>query len=490
MATQSPLMFEAAAKSPADWEKVNPAGQEIPRVAEALNATDEATERYAKSLEERYAQPNWFKIAGAFAKPQLGGFLASLGSAADVMGETVEQQRAIAPTVFKMRAEIAAKKAGLTQRSEADSMLEAFKKANPGKPYPPELIARAEQLAPGSSQAAAAKLSQEATGKAIQNAAEAVKAEAQNPMIDTMRLVLGGKEKTAEEVTKLKSQIELNKPPQIDDQEWATLPIEQKMARQAQYAKDQALMGLDETQKSAVQAKAAFDTLPMLHSIRDLALGTGIKNGQAEMAKALNFFGGDNPFDAIARAAADGKLVNGKLEGFDTYVRQNNMSPEVRDNFQKLVKLLADYQVRAVNASANPTDAYSALKQQGSPNIGNSQRSLVTLVDLLGHTEKHSLDRYSQTMNVPALKRIETLKPLEEAYGKEHARIAISNPLTTAPSWYNPSSAAPVAAPARTPGPVSAAPAAGAMPATGDTGGNMTERLKAIQAARAQGRQP
>jgi len=485
--TPVPTEYKDSSTSPADWAKVNPAGQEIPRIAQALNETDDATEKYAQALRDRYAQPNWFKIAGAFAKPQLGGFMASLGSAADVVGEQVEQQRAIEPTIYRMRSEIAAKKAGLTQRSEADSMLESFRKSNPGKPYPPELIAQVEKLAPGSSQASAAKLSQEATGKAITNAAAAVKAESENPMIDTMRLVLGGKEKTPEEVQALQGQITANRPPQISPEEWAVLPIEQKMARQAQYAKDQALMGLDETQKSAVLAKGAFDTLPMLHTIRDLAMGTGIKGGQEEMAKALNYFGGNSPFDAVARAAADGKIVNGKLEGFDKYARQTNMSPEVRDNFQKLVKLLADYQVRAVNASVNPTDAYSALKQQGSPNIGNSQKSLVTLTDLLGHAEKHSLNRYTQTMNVPALQRIEALKPLEEAYGKEHAKIATSDPFKYAPTWYSPSAPAPVAAPARAP---VKNPAAGAMPVTGPDAGNMTERLKQEKAMRAQSRQP
>lgn len=119
-----PVEYKESAVSPTDWAKVNPAGQEIPRVAQALNETDEATEKYAQALRDRYAQPNWFKMSAAFAKPQLGGFMASLGSAADVLGEQVEQQRAIEPTIYRMRSEIAAKKAGLTQRSEADAILQ------------------------------------------------------------------------------------------------------------------------------------------------------------------------------------------------------------------------------------------------------------------------------------------------------------------------------------------------------------------------------
>jgi hypothetical protein len=451
--TQQPEVateFKDSSTSPLDIAKINPAGQKDPRIASALNEADASTQLYEKALRDRYAQPNWFKIAGAFAKPQLGGFLASLGSASDVVGQQVEQQRAIEPTIYRMRSEIAAKKVGLTQKSVADEMLEKWRKTNPGKPYPPQLVAEVEQLAPGSSQASSAKTSLEATSKTISNVKEAINAENSNPMIDTQRLVYGGEAATTEEIAERKNKIISMRPPQIDEADWSVMPIEQKMARQAQYGKDQATMGMDETQKSSLLAKTAFDTLPLLHSIRDLALGTGIKNGQEDMAKALNYFGGNSPFDAIARAAADGKIINGKLEGFDNYARQMNMSPEIRDNFQKLVKLLSDYQVRSINAAQNPTDAYSALKQQGSPNIGNSQKSLVTLTDLLGHAEKHSLDRYTQTMNVPALKRIEALKPLEQAYGEEHAKIAISDPLKYTPSWYNPSSPSPVAPPTRT----------------------------------------
>jgi len=474
-----PVEFKESSTSPVDLSKVNPAGQDDPRIRAAINEADASTEEYAKALRDRYAQPNWFKIAGAFAKPQLGGFLASLGSASDVLGQQQEQQRAIEPTIYRMRSEIAAKRAGLTQRSVADEKLVNWRKNNPGKPYPPELVAEVEQLAPGSSQASSAKTSLEATSKTISNVKEAVTAENKNPFVQTIHLVYGPTEKrTPEEQQKLKDQILANKPPGMDPEFWATLPIEEKMARQAKYSQDLATLGLDETQKSSLQAKTAFDTLPLLHTIREAALGVGIKNGQEEMAKALNYFGGNSPFDAIARAAADGKIVNGKLEGFDTYARQVNMLPEVRDNFQKLVKLLADYQVRSINASANPTDQYSTLKQSGSPNIGNSQRALVTLTDLLAHAERHSINRYDQTLTVPALKRIEALKPLEQAYNEEHANIATSDPFKTTPYWYS-SSKSPVA-----PSTSTTAPSTTVTPSANKSVGAITlEQIRAAQAA-------
>lgn len=100
-----------------------------PDITKASDENILATENLVKALEARYAQPNWFKVAAGFAKPQLGGFVASLGSASEALGENVEQQRAIAPTVEKMRADIAAQKLGLSQRTSADRILqEAIKK--------------------------------------------------------------------------------------------------------------------------------------------------------------------------------------------------------------------------------------------------------------------------------------------------------------------------------------------------------------------------
>jgi hypothetical protein len=107
-----------------DLNKLKPAGVgEDPEITAARDATIRASEDQIKALEDRYSQPNWFKIAGAFAKPQLGGFLASLGSAADVMGENVEAQRAIAPTVAQMRAQVAGQREGLVQRTKGYTLL-------------------------------------------------------------------------------------------------------------------------------------------------------------------------------------------------------------------------------------------------------------------------------------------------------------------------------------------------------------------------------
>lgn len=126
---KSPLMYDV--KAP-DFSKMNVAGVGEPGNESITGAYEEALKQrkaLADSLEQRYAQPNLFKIAAGFLKPQLGGFSASLGSASEAMGENVEQQRAIQPTIAQMRAEIAAQEVPLNQRYAANQKLnEALKK--------------------------------------------------------------------------------------------------------------------------------------------------------------------------------------------------------------------------------------------------------------------------------------------------------------------------------------------------------------------------
>jgi hypothetical protein len=119
--TKSPLMYSV--KTP-DFSTMNLAGVgENEAISGAYEEALKQRKALADALEQRYAQPNLFKIASGFLKPQLGGFSASLGSASEAMGENVEQQRAIQPTIAQMRAEIAAQEVPLNQRYEANRML-------------------------------------------------------------------------------------------------------------------------------------------------------------------------------------------------------------------------------------------------------------------------------------------------------------------------------------------------------------------------------
>ena len=164
--------------------------------------------------------------------------------------------------------------------------------------------------------------------------------------------------------------------------------------------------------------------------------------GQQQIGALLNKFGGNNPMEVFARAAADGKLGD-TLKDIDVYARQIGMSEQAKNKFQVLVKLLAENQVALRNSALNPTNAFSELQQTASPNIGNSQAALVTLVDLMGHAEKNAQNKYQfiKEKKVPYghLETNTEYNQLRSKYADEHARIATQNPLMKAPSWYSPS---------------------------------------------------
>lgn len=129
---------------PVDVSKVS--GYGVP--PESLQALRDALAKNVEALEQRYAQPNWFKVAAGFAKPQLGGFFASLGSAAQALGENVEQQRAVQLPIAQMRAQLAQSDI-LMAKNQRVAEMERDRKAR-NLPITPEYVAEVSAIAPGS----------------------------------------------------------------------------------------------------------------------------------------------------------------------------------------------------------------------------------------------------------------------------------------------------------------------------------------------------
>ena len=275
--------------------------------------------------------------------------------------------------------------------------------------------------------------------------------------------------------TKYESALNAAKPPQMDQSQWDAMSRYEKMDASNAYARAQREAGMGAEATMQQQAAQAPTRLTLLGSIRDLAAGVGLPDttkkvdgkdvkvtGQEQMAALLNYFGGNNPFEVLARAAADGKLGE-RLAEIDTYARQNAMSPQARDQFQKLAKLLAENQVTLRNATINPTDAAASLQAMGSPNLGNSQNALLSLVDLMAHSEQNAIEKYKYVLDNRVPYRSLGVDPgyqeKQKQYAIEHRKIATSNPLVNMPSWYNPARSTegkPAAAPAA---PAEAAPA-------------------------------
>jgi hypothetical protein len=470
-----------------DLSKVNPA--ELPE--SDIEAYKQTLEETMEALRKRYEKPNWFKVAAGFAKPQLGGFLASLGSASEALGENVEQQRAQELPIAQMKLQVQQANMLLGQKQKQNQIFQDWKSS--GQPMDATTYSRIMSLGPNTEVAKAADKFYEGAKSGLDITMTAAKAMGADPMLqlddftkfqmrpDVDERQLKGRQDAF--MTSLNSA----KPPQIDQAQWDAMSRYEKMETSMSYAQAQREAGMGVEATMLQQADQAPKRLALLGSIRDLALGVGVPDitkdgkkvtGQQQMAALLNYFGGNNPFEVLARAAADGKLGD-KLAEIDRYARQNAMSPETRDAFQKLAKLLAENQVSLRSGATNPTDQFAALQEAGSPNIGNSQTALVTLVDLMGHGEKHAIDkyRYAQDNRVPYGRLINDPKYAQKLfqYAEEHRRIATSNPLVATPSWYNPAggmSQRPAEAPPSERPSTSAAPSGGAPSGTPRTRSN------------------
>ena len=160
--------------------KINPYG-----------ASDEQLQRYRDALDEgiaalqkRYESPNWFKVAAGFAKPQLGGFIASLGNASEALAENVEQQRSQQLPIAQMKAQLSQADILMAQNKKVASMI-AYRRTK-GLPITPEFVAEIVNIAPDSatakslqSQLATGQKQQEITASVQGNALKAIQA-AQN----------------------------------------------------------------------------------------------------------------------------------------------------------------------------------------------------------------------------------------------------------------------------------------------------------------------
>lgn len=441
---------------------VNPAELE----PEALQNYQKIIQDQIKALEERYKEPNWFKVAAGFAKPQLGGFFASLGSASEALGENVEKEREQMLPLSQMKIAVEQANMLIGQKQKQNNIYQEWLKKNTNpdgtvQPMDAATYSRIMSLGDKTEVAQAATKYYEGAQAGLNIATAAAAASGKDPRLqldDFLNFQVlnphADQKQIKSERDKFINALNLAKPPQIDPAQWNAMSLYEKMEISAQYANAQREAGMRTEGNYQQLAQQAPDRLKLLSSIRNLALGVDLQpsevmvdgkkvmlTGQQQMDKILNKFGGNNPFEVLARAAADGKLGE-TLRDLDKYAIQSEMSPGAKDHFQKLVKLLAENQVNLRNSSANPTDAAALLQAAGSPGIGNSQTALVSLVDLMGHKEQHNIENYKYIVNNEIPTRKIAVDPgfldLQRKFGIEHGEYATKNPLLFTPSWYNP----------------------------------------------------
>lgn len=424
--TKTPLQLAT------DPSRINPTGAS----GEDLNEYQKSLDAQIKSLEERYANPNWFKVAAGFLKPQLGGFAASLGSASEALGQNVEEQRAAALPIAQMRSQLAQSKILTGQNKTQSDEFEAWRTS--GKPMDEATYARIVSLQPESAVAKAAKGFFDAaqtragtTQTKLQTEISALKASGDDARMTALADVYSPtitpeKRKAAEDF------VFQSRPPQIEAETWAAMSPYDRAEELRSYTRAQRESGMDKEKLSAEQAKSAMDRLPLLHSIRETAVQPG-------MDRFLGVFKGNDLLSIVGRAASEGKIAGGKLQGFDEYYKQANLTNDQIATAQNLVKQLAELQVRSGQTITNPTDLARELYSMATPGTGNTQRSLLTLVDALAYSDKHAKDRHAYIIEgkIPSrkLEANATLDRMEREYMENKSKLMTSDPFQRPADW-------------------------------------------------------
>lgn len=373
-----PVLFDV--KSPLNLANINPAGlEENPELKEALDNALQAKDKYAQDLEDRYKNPNWFKIAAGFAKPQLGGFTASLGSAAEAAGDWIEKQRAIAPTISRMRAETEAQRYALTQRNIQQKLFDQWQ-ASGGKDL--TLAGKIYNLDPTSSAAQAVKGSLDAAHSqaATQSTAQQTSAREQELMATkpyyipiNQDLQQGWKahaDKQNEAFKKGLLESGLYSPEQV-----ASFTPAQLQNRYDQVAQQQAEKRLTDAKTSGDVLANSMTTLSNLREARELA-------HTPEMEKLLGNGSGQDAVSALI-----GYITHNDEGSYNklgsAVAKLSQKEPDLYAKFLILQKALNTNVAQARELVQNPSNQATGLLQATYPNVAMPQKAIVNLLDLM-----------------------------------------------------------------------------------------------------------
>lgn len=435
---------------PPDISKINPAGQDKPEISQEYQAALQAQQNFERALEERYKKINYFKLAEAFAKPQLGGFLASLGSAAGVLGEQAEAERAIQPTIAKMRADLAAKKILATQKSIQERELKNYEsKVRAGQPENAaelrEILALAPDSEVGKSIAFKLQTIQPERREETKFGIDIQKAFAESPYLiltdPTYKGVVPNEEQRAAYI----ENVNKGRPQGISPAEWNAMPFTAREAAIAKIGSQKALVSLEEGQRSAVRAEDGQQVLNQLTELRELALDPKLKPvfalfSDGDLFSQFRAFLDKNP--GQANAAAEGLVAA-------TMNKLANADETTRAKFDSLVKGIKKLELRMRGTMNNPTDAAMQVSTMAAPSLVNSQAGFLKIIDSLGlnayrDIEMHRL-RTSRKLTDQELLASDDIKDFNNQMRDRFRQLSVSDPLSEAPDFFYPGKGAPKA---------------------------------------------
>lgn len=414
-----------------------------------------ALEDIEERLQNRYAKPNLWEISAAFAKPQLGGFAASLGSASEAMAKNIEQQRAQEMPLAQIRLMKAQNSIQQQKRVLAENTYNnaIAKSEATGKPISDTEYAEIAKLVGETDPLAqAAKIKSETWLKYLQGdiARQGAQIEGQKAVQEHPYLSINSGEfkyglppdsapaAVANYNTSLRNAVKLAVP-SLTNSEIDAMGDSRKKEIIANYATKQTEMNAGADKLMADKAHKANDLLPILQTLRkeatdpDLApifslFDTGDLSSQVK--QFLDKFKG-NP-----SAAVDG-LTSAALS------KIKNVTPEIRAKVDSFMKNNVRLVIESRGASSNPTDAFTELNANGSPSLGNSQLGYTSILDqmALGLTHDWKRGELSHHLGVSA-----TALPYEGVYRKretsykDYKRKLISSlpDMEKMPSFYDP----------------------------------------------------
>jgi hypothetical protein len=480
----SPPAFDI--KSPLDISKWNPVGDEVPTIATEKQKALDAQEKLVKALEDRYANPNYFRVAAGFLKPQLGGFFASLGSASEALGENVEAQRAIAPTIERMRAEVAQGRIGLETNKEQSRLIDEYDAKGLNDTAK---LRKIYSLAPNSDvgQSILKRLELEAGRRAETG----FNIDLQKAVLDNPALVINdpnykGIPTSPESSAKFVNMVNSAIPPSVRPEEWSAMGFSAKQNAIAKYQDEKIKQGMGEGEKFGVDAGRAHDVLDSLADLRQLATD---KSLQPVFSVALN---GD--IFSMLRAYMDKNPGNAgnAIEGVVAAAMKNIQNPDnaTRAKVDKLIKNIYALEMRLRGSTINPTDATATLISASSPSLANSQGGFVGILDQLALGASRDIgvsklyqELRSKGMNVSDAQFTSTMENYRKQMRDLSRQYATQYPDDKFPEWYGIRNQSATPAPAGSaPKPSAPAAATSAQPPAGST----WEQLQAWKKSQAQ----
>lgn len=372
-----------------------------PDVTSALDSYNKSIEDYANKLEQRYAKPNYFKIAAGFLKPQLGGFSASLGSANEAMGEQEELQRAIAPTVAQMRSQLALNKSVLSQQTAASKI--ADKAASEGRiPNPTEAADIAAYTQGPGAVAAAGQASSTAQFNQLAQALSSGISYTElisrfpkefvdknlpllmgaipglKPPTGTPSTLLGGTPQAAPAgAATAPARI-----PGVPEGVMSNLPLGPQLEAQAQNV--QALQ-VERDSINKDLSKQAAGAVPIFEASTNLYKAAS----NPDLEKAFGVFEGGDPIGAIGKALESGSfprvLENMRQQIIAARLGRDREKRAISD-LQAMEGALAELKVQMNNGVLNPTDFRTVAEGESIPGVRNTQDAFLRGAARIGST--------------------------------------------------------------------------------------------------------